>query len=127
MSMQLGEATIGTGSSGDEVRKIQQTLQGQGYNVGPIDGLFGPQTQTAVQAFQRAHGLIPDGIVGPLTWNALQGQPVAPAPTLPAPMAPRPGGSGAFAFLDKMSIPMLLAGGVALLLMFPASKRKSRR
>lgn len=78
MSMQLGEAVIGQGSTGAEVKQIQQVLSGQGYNVGPIDGIYGAQTQQAVQAFQKTKGLIPDGIVGPLTWEALQGSPVRP-------------------------------------------------
>lgn len=37
------------------------------------DGWFGNQTQSAVMAYQRAHGLVPDGIVGPLTWTSLLG------------------------------------------------------
>ena len=93
MTMHLGEATIGTGSTGDEVKRIQQILQGQGYNVGPLDGIYGSQTQTAVSAFQRVKGLIPDGIVGPLTWAALQGTPPAPA-TLPEKMIVRAPSSG---------------------------------
>lgn len=38
--------------------------------------LFGPTTEACVTAFQRAHGLDPDGVVGPLTWSKL----FAPAP-----------------------------------------------
>lgn len=92
MTMRLGEATIEQGTISNDVKTIQQILTGQGYNVGPIDGNFGPQTKAAVQAFQSSHGLVPDGIVGPLTWAALKGQtpetPQAPAPS-PAP-APAP-------------------------------------
>jgi peptidoglycan hydrolase-like protein with peptidoglycan-binding domain len=35
------------------------------------DGTFGPKTEAAVRAFQRQHGLVPDGIIGPKTWKAL--------------------------------------------------------
>lgn len=111
--MQLGEATIGTGSSGDEVKRIQAILQGQGYNVGPVDGLYGPQTQSAVIAFQKTKGLMPDGLVGPLTWAALQGIPPAPAP-MPGP-APVSRVSGAFDFLMNPTVLMIGIGAIALL------------
>jgi peptidoglycan hydrolase-like protein with peptidoglycan-binding domain len=32
-----------------------------------VDGVFGPQTKTAVTAFQQGAGLVADGVVGPLT------------------------------------------------------------
>jgi N-acetyl-anhydromuramyl-L-alanine amidase AmpD len=35
------------------------------------DGLFGAGTEAAVRAFQRAHDVVPDGIVGPKTWALL--------------------------------------------------------
>ena len=55
------------------VRSIQQRLADQGYNVGPVDGSFGPKTEAAVKAFQEAAGEHVDGIVGPKTWAALFG------------------------------------------------------
>ncbi|MCD6580479.1 MAG: SEL1-like repeat protein [Desulfuromusa sp.] len=43
------------------VREIQQVLTELGYKPGPIDGLFGSKTRTAIQAFQRKYGMEPDG------------------------------------------------------------------
>lgn len=55
------------GSTGDEVRKIQQKLSDLGYSVGNVDGIYGQRTQNAVKAFQRNVGLTADGIAGPAT------------------------------------------------------------
>jgi peptidoglycan hydrolase-like protein with peptidoglycan-binding domain len=129
MGMQLGEAQLSTGSSGEEVKKIQQILQGQGYNVGPVDGLYGPQTQAAVQAFQKTKGLLPDGIVGPLTWSALQGTPVTPTP-LPAAPVPRTMVTGVDRALSMFSgfSPMMLAGiGIGVMFLFSKPGKKRRR
>ena len=38
-----------------------------------VDGIYGPATENAVQAFQRLFGLTADGIVGPRTWERLVG------------------------------------------------------
>jgi N-acetylmuramoyl-L-alanine amidase len=37
-----------------------------------VDNSFGPNTKAAVIAFQKRKGLVPDGVVGPITWNALK-------------------------------------------------------
>ena len=63
--------TLRMGSRGAAVREVQQLLNSQGFNPGPIDGIFGPRTQNAVIAFQRSRGLVQDGIVGIKTWTAL--------------------------------------------------------
>lgn len=53
------------GSRGDDVRRLQAAL---GIDA---DGIYGRDTTRAVVAWQDAHGLTPDGEVGPLTWAAL--------------------------------------------------------
>lgn len=90
--MYLGQAQYSYGMSGEEVTRIQRMLSAVGYSPGPIDGVFGPQTTSAVKAFQSAKGLMPDGIVGPNTW-ALLLQLTAPAPAFvpPLPKETHPG------------------------------------
>src|ERR1700743_221501 len=58
------------GSTGENVKSVQYLVTAQGYAAG-VDGVFGPQTKAAVQAFQSAHGLTADGIVGAQTWPVL--------------------------------------------------------
>lgn len=60
------------GSTGVYVKLIQSLLARIGYNPGPVDGIFGAQTEQAVIAFQRDNGLVADGIVGPQTWNLFE-------------------------------------------------------
>lgn len=59
------------GSTGDDVRQIQERLTALGYAPGAADGLFWRRTCDAVRAYQRARGLAVDGAVGPATWAAL--------------------------------------------------------
>ncbi|MFO3705581.1 XVIPCD domain-containing protein [Xanthomonas codiaei] len=62
---------------GAEVQKLQQTLQQLGYkdangNELKADSAYGQRTGEAVKAFQRAHGLQDDGVVGSDTLKALK-------------------------------------------------------
>ena len=63
--------TLRYGSRGTDVELLQLALIRGGWLAGPIDGSFGAETQNAVRRFQAAYGLAADGIVGPLTWDAL--------------------------------------------------------
>lgn len=63
--------TLAQGSRGENVRTLQARLSGYGYSVA-VDGVFGPQTDAAVRHWQRANGLLPDGIVGPITSATLK-------------------------------------------------------
>lgn len=61
------------GSRGSWVYTLQADLKLAGYSAstGNIDGIFGPQTQRAVKAFQKQHDLTPTGMTGIATWAAL--------------------------------------------------------
>lgn len=59
------------GSSGSEVRKIQEKLKAWGYYSGNVDGIYGSKTFEAVKKFQRKNNLQVDGIAGTKTLNAL--------------------------------------------------------
>ncbi len=75
-----GQPTIGLGASGDAVRRAQRALR-RTPNLGlTVDGQFGSLTEAAVKGFQTGAGLVADGIVGPLTWDALPNG--GPMPTL---------------------------------------------
>jgi peptidoglycan hydrolase-like protein with peptidoglycan-binding domain len=39
------------------VEEMQKALRAQGHDPGPIDGVIGPQTEAALRAYQKQHGL----------------------------------------------------------------------
>ena len=63
--------SIRKGSKGDDVKAVQRRLKELGFLSGSVDGDFGPVTEKAVKAFQKANGLTADGIVGSKTLAAL--------------------------------------------------------
>lgn len=68
----LGDRLLARGSRGNEVAELQKRLSMLGYVVGPIDGIYGQQTQARVRLFQKEHGLAVDGIAGPKTISELK-------------------------------------------------------
>ncbi len=86
------EQLLRFGSRGPAVQKIQQALIDAGFPLPQfgVDGNFGAETQAAVRSYQTAHGLAPDGIVGPLTMGNMDALFAAPAPPGPAPVPPGP-------------------------------------
>lgn len=65
---------LSQGSTGDVVKSLQQVLtngasQWGGVTPQGIDGIFGPHTKTAVEAFQTWGHVTADGVVGDQTWD----------------------------------------------------------
>jgi len=58
------------GDNGQYVIDVQTALVARGAQISK-DGKFGPATEAAVRAFQKAAGLYVDGLVGKRTWKAL--------------------------------------------------------
>ena len=65
--------TIRRGNKGSDVIECQTMLTRLGYDIGScgIDGDFGRATEAAVRSFQSDNGLVIDGVVGVMTWDAL--------------------------------------------------------
>ncbi|WP_280414241.1 peptidoglycan-binding domain-containing protein [Nocardia carnea] len=63
--------TLSRGSTGDCVYIVQLALYNRGFRGTPLDGIYGPITEQAVQSYQESTGLEADGIVGGGTWAAL--------------------------------------------------------
>ena len=63
---------LGIGSRGEAVRQLQRRLTESNYYSGPIDGLYGLETQRAIVALQRAAGLEDTGTLNEATWQALE-------------------------------------------------------
>src|SRR3954447_4591033 len=45
---------------GDDVTSLQERLHELGYDAGPVDGVFGAETEVGLRAFQRDYGLTSD-------------------------------------------------------------------
>jgi hypothetical protein len=66
--------TLKPGDTGSQVKLLQQALVTLGFLSSKPDGIYGTETQVAVEKFQVSAGIAEDGIVGPQTLNALQKQ-----------------------------------------------------
>jgi peptidoglycan hydrolase-like protein with peptidoglycan-binding domain len=78
----LMKPTLRRGSTGQAVKELQQLLFHWGYYFGAIDGIFGVYVENAVKGYQHRVFLTEDGIVGPLTWQALYSGAPVNMPTL---------------------------------------------
>lgn len=70
-NLQGRDAILRKGTSGPEVKKLQQQLQALGILRGTPEEYFGPQTEAAVIEFQTRQGLLADGVAGPSTLSFL--------------------------------------------------------
>jgi peptidoglycan hydrolase-like protein with peptidoglycan-binding domain len=77
--------TLSIGSSGSQVKTLQQQLAARGFDPNGVDGQYGSGTQSAVRQFQQANGLKVDGRAGRQTMQALRNRDTfTPAPSSPA-------------------------------------------
>jgi peptidoglycan hydrolase-like protein with peptidoglycan-binding domain len=95
------------------IRDVQQALNQAGHEAGPVDGVWGPQSRSAMESFQRQQGIEPTGLINLLSLQALGltdvatqlegeiglGEPAGagvaqPAPVVPGPAEPAPGTPG---------------------------------
>ncbi|NNG40716.1 hypothetical protein HJ588_15735 [Flexivirga sp. ID2601S] len=96
------------GATGSYVSSAQGKLGGIA-----VDGIFGAGTLSRVKSFQRSKGLVADGIIGPMTWNALGGFPCGtdPTPTPPPPPSTGEGLSAVVSIAQKyLGIPYVWGG-----------------
>jgi len=59
------------GSTGLPVRRLQSRMSAVGFDMGGVDGRFGPRTEAAVRKLQQDSNLTVDGIVGRQTWQVV--------------------------------------------------------
>jgi peptidoglycan hydrolase-like protein with peptidoglycan-binding domain len=70
----LDPDTVKKGDSGIEVRLLQSILKDFGdpnFDPGPVDGIFGPNTEMAVKNYQTFAGLPSNGVVDSKNWMYL--------------------------------------------------------
>lgn len=53
------------------VKSAQERLKSKGFYRGAVDGMFGRETQRAVEMFQKKNGLVADGLLGLKSWGKL--------------------------------------------------------
>ena len=87
------------GSTGNDVKSLQQKLIELGYLSGSADGVYGNKTAAAVKAYQKAQKLTADGVAGSKTLSSLSsasaaannGKATASTPTQKTSTAPSAG------------------------------------
>lgn len=67
-----GTTTAAANVSSDDVLTTQRLLRGLGYYNGPVDGNYGPQTRSAIMAFERSKGMPATGNITPALMQQLR-------------------------------------------------------
>jgi peptidoglycan hydrolase-like protein with peptidoglycan-binding domain len=65
------EPVLRIGSTGLPVRRAQKRMSLVGFDVGGVDGRYGPKMEAAVRKLQQQAGIPVDGVVGPQTWAVI--------------------------------------------------------
>ena len=71
-STAFASPTLSRDARGRDVLLLQQQLRKIGYEITDLDGIFGTETERAVEAFQRDHDISVTGVVNNATWRALK-------------------------------------------------------
>lgn len=66
-----GSPTIRKGDKNNAVYIVQAMLYCLGYDPNGIDGVFGAGTEKALKAYQKANGLVADGVAGKNTYGKM--------------------------------------------------------
>lgn len=92
-----GGATLAARAESYSTADVQRALSRAGYNPGPVDGIMGSGTRSAIAAFQRDNDLTPTGAPNAAFYRAMerQGYLTARAEPSPSPAAPAPEGDAA--------------------------------
>ena len=65
------EPVLKIGSKGLPVRRAQKRMSLVGYDVGGVDGRYGPKTEAAVKKLQQQSCIAVDGVVGLKAWSVI--------------------------------------------------------
>lgn len=87
----LGARVLRRGMDGADVTELQIRLKAVGFDPGEVDGDYGPRTEGAVRALQKAGGVTVDGRFGPVSLAVLTA--LEPADDRPSRPRPQPGGT----------------------------------
>ena len=72
--------TLEKGARSSQVTFLQKQLQAAGYFKGPVTGYYGSLTQEAVKKFQKANGIVADGVADKMTLKTLESSSGTPTP-----------------------------------------------